>query len=135
MNPWRTVLITQNRFPEQVRWNVKRPCFLNAQKWVNKKTVEKSFSSHRLWENFYRLKIVHRFFDEKFFSTNWLFTLLHDASLKVPVLRGYTFSWFHIFRYWNYLIKGDSYFVLKKCGNTAQRKGRQNLPYKELLNV
>jgi len=36
-------------------------------------------------------KIAHRFFDEKFFGTNKLFSLLHDVSLKVAVFRVCTF--------------------------------------------
>ena len=38
------------------------------------------------------VKIVHRFFDEKFFSTNKLFSLLHAVSLKVAVFSECTFQ-------------------------------------------
>lgn len=98
--------------------------FTRKNAWI-KKNWQKSFSSHKSWEKKLSQKIVHRFFDEKFFCMNNLFSLLHDASLKAAVFSGCTFWRFHIFRFWNYPIKGNLHFTLKKCGNTTQRKGRR----------
>jgi hypothetical protein len=57
---------------------------------VNKKTGKKVFH-HTSREKKLSQKIVHRFFDEKFFCMNNLFSLLHDASLKAAVFSGCTF--------------------------------------------
>ena len=97
--------------------------FFNTQKYVNKKNRQKKFFITQVVRKKLSQKIVHRFFDEKFFCLNNLFSLLHDVSLKAAVFSGCTFWRFHIFRFWNYPIKGNLHFVLKKCGNTTQRKG------------
>ena len=112
---WRTVSITKNRFSNKVWWILFIAIFFNTQKCVNKKNRQKSFSSHKSWEKNYR---------------NNLFSLLHDASLKAAVFSGCTFWRFHIFRFWNYPIKWNLHFSLKKCGNTTQRKGRRICPYR-----
>lgn len=57
--------------------------------WI-KKQAKKVFH-HTSCEKKLSQKIVHRFFDEKFFSTNKLFLLLHDVSLKVAVFSECTF--------------------------------------------
>lgn len=64
--------------------------FLTAQKCVNKKPGKKSFS-HTSCEKNYRKKSCIVFSIEKFFSTNKLFLLLHDVSLKVAVFSECTF--------------------------------------------
>lgn len=99
--------------------------FFNTQKYVNKKNRQKKFFITQVVRKKLSQKIVHRFFDEKFFCLNNLFSLLHDVSLKAAVFSGCTFWRFHIFRFWNYPIKGNLHFTLKKCGNTTQRKGRR----------
>ena len=65
---WRAVLITKNRFINQVRWILFYTIFFNAQKCVNKKTGKKSFSSHKLREKNYRKKSCIVFSMKSFFA-------------------------------------------------------------------
>ena len=97
--------------------------FTRKNAWIKK--LAKRFFIAQVVRKKLSQKIVHRFFDVKFFCMNNLFSLLHDASLKAAVFSGCTFWRFHIFRFWNYPIKGNLHFTLKKCGNTTQRKGRR----------
>ncbi|HCY33314.1 MAG TPA: hypothetical protein DHV06_17345 [Bacteroides thetaiotaomicron] len=65
--------------------------FFNTQKYVNKKNRQKKFFITQVVRKKLSQKIVHRFFDEKFFCLNNLFSLLHDVSLKAAVFSGCTF--------------------------------------------
>lgn len=105
----------------------KRYFLIRKNAWI--KNRRKKFFTTQVVREKLSQKIVQRFFDEKFFCMNKLFSLLHDVSLKIAVFSECTFQWFHIFRFWNYLIKENLHFVLKKCGNTTQRKGRFVCPY------
>lgn len=53
--------------------------------------MQKKFFSTRVVRKKLSQKIVRRFFNEKFFSTNKLFSRLHDASLKEAVFSECTF--------------------------------------------
>jgi len=58
---------------------------------VNKKKLAKKFFTTQVVRKKLSQKIVHRFFDEKFFCMNNLFSLLHDVALKAAVFSGCTF--------------------------------------------
>ena len=102
--------------------------FTRKNAWI-KKQAKKVFH-HTSCEKKIIAKNRASLFRWKVFCMNNLFSLLHDASLKAAVFSGCTFWRFHIFRFWNYPIKGNLHFTLKKCGNTTQRKGRRICPYK-----
>lgn len=100
--------------------------FTRKNAWIKK--LAKKFFIAQVVRKKLSQKIVHRFFDEKFFCMNNLFSLLHDASLKAAVFSGCTFWRFHIFRFWNYPIKGNLHFTLKKMWQHHAKKRQTNLP-------